>query len=213
MAKIKNAEKVNLAGKSVEELVHMSASDVKSYDRSNLARIVTKLNSAANKRLKRLEQAGYSTPAMRAAKVGNGKKFSVAGKSLKQLRAEYIRVSNFLKAETSTKKGYKKFLGNIKKTFKNRGVKIQGGTKETQDFIDRETRIIDWLKERNPLIYESGYKYEAITKINDYLSNGNLSELAIKRRLNKWLEKTYEQQQRDSSIDTSNFFDITEDDE
>ena len=213
MAKIKNAEKVNLAGKSVEELVHMSASDVKSYDRSNLARIVTKLNSAANKRLKRLEQAGYSTPAMRAAKVGNGKKFSVAGKSLKQLRAEYIRVSNFLKAETSTIKGYKKFLGGIKKSFENRGVKIQGGTKETQDFIDRETRIIDWLKERNPLIYESGYKYEAITKINDYLSNGNLSELAIKRRLNKWLEKTYEQQQRDSSIDTSNFFDITEDDE
>lgn len=213
MAKIKNAERVNLTGKSVEELAHMSASEVKSYDRSNLARIVTKLNSAANKRLKRLEQSGYSTPAMRAAKVGNGKKFSVAGKSLKQLRAEYIRVSNFLKAETSTKKGYKNFLGNIKKTFKNRGVKIQGGPKETQDFIDIETRIIDWLKERNPLIYESGYKYEAITKINDYLSNGNLSELAIKRRLNKWLEKTYEQQQRDSSIDTSNFFDITEDDE
>ena len=213
MAKILNTKKVNLTGKSVKELAHMSASEVKSYDRSNLAKIVTKLNSAANKRLKRLEQSGYSTPAMRSAKVGKGKKFSVAGKSLKQLRAEYIRVSNFLKADTSTKKGYKTFLGNIKKSFENRGVKIQGGPKETQDFIDKETRIIDWLKEHNPLIYESGYKYEAITKINDYVSNGNLSESAIKRRLNKWLKKTYEEQQRNSSIDTSNFFDITEDEE
>lgn len=213
MAKIVNTKKVNLTGKSVKELVHMSASDIKGYDRSNLAKIVTKLNSAANKRLKRLEQSGYSTPAMRSAKVSNGKKFSVAGKSLKQLRAEYIRVSNFLKADTSTKKGYKTFLGNIKKSFENRGVKIQGGAKETQDFIDKETRIIDWLKEHNPLIYESGYKYEAITKINDYVSQGNLSERAIKRKLNKWLKDTYEEQQRNSSIDTSNFFDITEDEE
>lgn len=214
MAKIKNAERVNLTGKSVKELAHMSASEIKKYDRDNMARIVTKLNSAANKRLKRLKQEGFNTPAMRAAKVNKeGQKFSVAGKNLKQLRAEYIRVSNFLKADTSTKKGYKTFLGNIKKSFENRGVKIQGGAKETQDFIDKETRIIDWLKEHNPLIYESGYKYEAITKINDYVSNGNLSERAIKRKLNKWLKDTYEEQQRNSSIDTSNFFDITEDEE
>ena len=213
MAKIKNAERVNLTGKSVKELAHLPASEIKKYDRDNMARIVTKLNSAANKRLKRLKAEGYNTPAMRSAKVDKGQKFSVAGKNLKQLRAEYIRVSNFLKADTSTKKGYKKFLGNIKKSFENRGIKIQGGPKETQDFIDKETRIIDWLKEHNPLIYESGYKYEAITKINDYVSQGNLSELAIKRRLNKWLKKTYEQQQRNSSIDTSNFFDITEDED
>ncbi len=213
MAKIKNTEKVNLTGKSVSELSRLSASEIKKFDRANLARIVTKLNSAANKRLKRLEQSEYSTPAMRAAKVGNGKKFSVKDKSLKQLRAEYIRVSNFLKSSTSTKKGYKTFLRNMKKSFENRGVNIQGGAIETQNFIDKETRIIDWLRERNPMLYESAYKYETMEKINEYLNNGNLSESTIKRRLNKWLKQTYEQQQRNSSIDTSNFFDITDDEE
>ena len=213
MARIKNAERVDLTGKSVKELVHLPASEIKKYDRNNMARIVTKLNSAANKRLKRLKEAGYNTPAMRGAKVDKGAKFSVKDKSLKQLRAEYIRVSNFLKSGTSTKKGYKKFLRNMKKSFENRGVNIQGGALETQNFIDKETRIIDWLLERNPMLYESGYKYETMEKINEYLNDGNLSESTIKRRLNKWLKHTYEQQQRNSSIDTSNFFDITDDEE
>ena len=67
MAKIVNQTKVNLTGKSVEDLIHLSATQIKGYDRQNLARIVTKLDSAANKRLVRLEKAGYNTPAMRAA--------------------------------------------------------------------------------------------------------------------------------------------------
>lgn len=213
MAKIKNAERVNLTGKSIKELAHLSASEIKKYDRDNMARIVTRLNSAANKRLKRLKQEGLNTPAMRAAKVDEGQKFSVSGKNLKQLRAEYIRVSNFLKSSTSTKKGYKTFLHNMKKSLSDNGVEIQGGDIDIQNFIDKETKIIDWLKERNPMVYEKDYRYEVITKINDYINQGNLSERAIKKRLNKWLKQTYKQQQKNSSIDTSNFFDIIENEE
>ena len=214
MAKIVNQTKVNLNGKSVKDLVHLSATQIKGYDRQNLARIVTKLDSAANKRLVRLEKAGYNTPAMRAAKVDKGERFSVAGKNLKELRAAYIRVSNFLKSDTSTKKGYKSFLKKMQKAFADKGVKIGGGgDKDTQDFIQKVTKIYDWLKENNPMIAESSYKYEALEKISEYVSQGNLSESAIKKRMAKWVKKTYEEEQRRKYIDTSNFFDITEDEE
>ena len=214
MAKIVNQTKVNLTGKSVKDLIHLSATQIKGYDRQNLARIVTKLDSAANKRLVRLEKAGYNTPAMRAAKVDKGERFSVAGKNLKELRAAYIRVSNFLKSDTSTKKGYKIFLKKMQKAFADKGVTIGGGgDKATQDFIQKETKIFDWLKERNPIIEESGYKYEALQKISEYVNQGNLSESAIKKRMAKWVKKTYEEEQRRKYIDTSNFFDITEDEE
>lgn len=214
MAKIINKTKVNLTGKSVNQLVHLSATQIKGYDRQNLARIVTKLNSAANKRIVRLEKAGYNTPAMRAAKVDKGGRFSVAGKNLKQLRAEYIRVAGFLKSETSTKKGYKGFLKRIKKAFSDIGVKIGGkGGADTQDFIQMETKIYDWLKEKSPIIEESGYKYGAMKMISEYVSQGNLSESAIKRLMSKWLREVYEEEQRKRNIDTSNFFDITEDEE
>ena len=214
MAKIVNQTKVNLTGKSVEDLIHLSATQIKGYDRQNLARIVTKLDSAANKRLVRLEKAGYNTPAMRAAKVDKDERFSVAGKNLKELRAAYIRVSNFLKSDTSTKKGYKSFLKKMQKAFSDNGVKIGGGgDKATHDFIQKETKIFDWLKERNPIIEESGYKYEAMKIISEYVNQDNLSESAIKRRMTKWIKKTYEEEQRRKYIDTSNFFDITEDEE
>lgn len=214
MAKIVNKTKVNLTGKSVNDLIHLSATQIKGYDRQNLARIVTKLDSAANKRLVRLEKAGYNTPAMRAAKVDKGERFSVAGRNLKELRAAYIRVSNFLKSDTSTKKGYKSFLKEMQKAFADKGVKIGGGwDKATQDFIQKETKIFDWLKERNPIIEESGYKYEAMKIISEYVNQDNLSDSAIKKRMTKWIKKTYEEEQRRKYIDTSNFFDITEDEE
>jgi hypothetical protein len=214
MAKIKNSVRINLSGLSIDQLVNIGATELKGYDRDNLARIVTKLDSAANKRLVRLEKGGYNTPAMRSSKMSRGDRFSVKGKNLKELRAQYIQVSNFLKSETSTVKGYKKFLKRIKKSFENKGVKIGGSTaKDVEDFLDKETRIYDWLKERNPLIEESGYKYEAMMRISEFVNKSDLSESAIKRRMSKWIKKTYEEEQKRHSIDTSNFFDITEEDE
>lgn len=214
MARIKNKYRVALSGVSVNQLLNIGATELKGYDRDNLSRIVTKLNSAANKRLTRLEKEGYNTPAMRKNHVDKGERFSVKDKNLKQLRAEYIHVSSFLKDSTSTVKGYKSFLHTLKNKFNEKGVKIGGGTaKEVQDFIDQETKIYDWLKERNPLIEESGYKYEAMLRISEMVEQKNLSERAIKRRMNQWVKKVYKEEQRKNSIDTSDFIEITEDEE
>ena len=214
MARIKNKYRVALSGVSVNQLLNIGATELKGYDRDNLSRIVTKLNSAANKRLSRLEKEGYNTPAMRKNHVDKGKRFSVKNKNLKQLRAEYIHVSSFLKDNTSTVKGYKSFLHNLKNKFSDKGVKIGGNSeKEIQDFIDQETKIYDWLKERSPLIEESGYKYAAMLRISEMVEQKNLSERAIKRRMNQWVKKVYKEEQRKNSIDTSDFIDITEDEE
>lgn len=214
MARIKNRYRIALSGVSVNQLLNIGATELKGYDRDNLSRIVTKLNSAANKRLVRLENEGYNTPAMRKNHVDKGERFSVKNKNLKQLRAEYIHVSSFLKDNTSTVKGYKNFLQTLKNKFNENGIKIGGGTaKEVQDFIDQETKIYDWLKERNPMIEESGYKYEAMLRVSEMVEQKNLSERAIKRRMNQWVKKVYKDEQRKNSIDTSDFIDITEDEE
>ena len=68
-------------------------------------------------------------------------------------------------------------------------------------------------QERNPIIEESGYKYEAMLRISEYVNKSDLSETSIKKKMNKWMKKTYEEEQKRHSIDTSNFFDITEEDE
>ena len=210
--KITNNYNVNLNGVSIDKLTNLSATQIKQYDRKNLAKIVTKLSSAANKRVKRLEKSGYNTPALRQSYRGGH--FGSKGKNLKQLRSEYKRVSSFLKSETSTVKGYKAFLNKLSKKFNEKGVKVGGGsTEEMQDFIDKETRIYDWLKERNPYIDESMYKYSVMPKLSEYINQGNLSESAIKRRMQKYIKEEYKKIQESRNIDTSEFFDITEDEE
>lgn len=210
--KITNSYNINLKGSSINQLTNLSASTIKQYDRKNLAKIVTKLASAANKRVKRLEGSGYNTPALRQAHKGGH--FGSKGKNLKQLRTEYKRVSAFLKSETSTVKGYKSFLNRLSEKFSERGIQIGGGTiEETQDFIDKETRIYDWLKERNPFIEESIYKYSVMPKLSEYINQGNLSESAIKKRMQKYINEAYKKLQEFRNIDTSQFFDITEEEE
>lgn len=210
--KITNSYNVNLKGVSIDKLTNLSATQIKQYDRKNLAKIVTKLSSAANKRVKQLDEHGYNTPALR--KASKGGHFGTKGKNLKQLRSEYKRVSSFLKSETSTVRGYKSFLNRLSKKFKEKGVKVGGGsTEEMQDFIDKETRIYDWLKDRNPLIEDSVYKYSVMPKLSEYINQGNLSESAIKKRMQKYINEEYKKIQESRNIDTSQFFDITEDEE
>lgn len=197
----------NVSGKSVDELVNLSATQIKNLNRRELSQVVSRLSSAANKRLKRFEKSGIETPATREAmKKG---KFSVAGKDIKQLRTEYKRVKGFLTSETGTRKGYRGFLKRIQHSFAEAGVKIGGETpEEIESFLDEETKIYDWLAERNPFISEAPYRYFVQQKLSEYIDAGNLSELAIKRRMNKYVKQTYEEQQREQYVDVSNWFDI-----
>lgn len=196
-----------VSGKSVNDLINLSATQIKNLNRRELSQVVSRLSSAANKRLKRFEKAGIETPATRAAmKTG---KFSVKGKDLKQLRTEYKRVKGFLTSETGTRKGYNSFLKRLKRSFGEAGVKIGGETpEEIEQFIDEETRIYDWLAERNPFISEAPYRYFVQQKLSSYIDAGNLSETAIKRRMNKYVKQAYEEQQKENSVDVSDWFDI-----
>ena len=92
---------------SIHELVNLSSKDVAKMSRQELARVVSQLASAGNKRLRRLETTPMGTesrPYKTAMEVGN---FSVAGKNQGQLQNEFKRVTEFLKAKTSTVSGWK----------------------------------------------------------------------------------------------------------
>lgn len=85
----------------------MDLSDFMSLDKSQLRQAVSRLASAGNKRLKRLEQSNVSSISAMEVHESGGK-FSTKGKSLDALRAEFMRVKTFLKSDTSTVSGAKK---------------------------------------------------------------------------------------------------------
>ena len=98
---------------SINELVNLSSRDVAKLSRQELARVVSQLATAGNKRLRRLETAPMGTesrPYKTAMEVGN---FSVAGKNQGQLQNEFKRVREFLTAETSTARGWTKYRATV----------------------------------------------------------------------------------------------------
>ena len=95
-------------GKSIGDISSMSIEELNAMDRPTLAKAVSRLASAANKRLKRFEGSELESPATKSVEKSGGK-FGTRGKTLNQLRSEFIRAKNFLGNKTSTIKGYKQF--------------------------------------------------------------------------------------------------------
>lgn len=97
------------------EAMNISFKEFNSLNKRDLSRLVSTLSATANKRLKRLSEKEVNTPAYKYA-ISSGGKFISKGKNLNELRAEYIRVRDFLNMKTSSLKGYR----NVKIDLANR---------------------------------------------------------------------------------------------
>lgn len=82
---------------------------------------VSRKASLANKRLRRLEKAGYhESPAYKSWKKQGGVNFGVAKKSYRELQKENARLDQFINSKTSSVRGSNKILKAIAK---NTGIK------------------------------------------------------------------------------------------
>lgn len=107
----------SLKGFTVSELLDIPQNVISAMTRSELSQVVSRLSSAANKRLKRIgeyfERQGYG-----AMKVD---RFGAKGKNINQLRSELSRLQNFFERKTSTVTGIKKVEREFKKRVSDRG--------------------------------------------------------------------------------------------
>lgn len=106
----------------ISDILDLPLSKIMSMSRRDLAKTVSKLASAGNKRIVRLQKQNITTPASEYI-LTHGGKFSVAGKNVAELREEFQRVKGFLESKTATVRGYKKWSSEMSKTlFKNTGI-------------------------------------------------------------------------------------------
>lgn len=95
----------------ISDVMNLTPGKLAKLDRAELAKVVSTLASAANKRLRSIERANLtsSSLAYEYVKRGGGD-FSAKGKNLQELDIEYQRVTGFLKRNTSTVKGTKQYV-------------------------------------------------------------------------------------------------------
>lgn len=112
-----------------------------SYTREELEQIVRRASGAANRRLKRLEEAGETNGIYKRAlgmlETQGRTKFSGAVKSMTktELVAEYLRLRDFLSAKTSTIQGIKDWKRNVYESLVDRG--FTGSQEEISELFDK----------------------------------------------------------------------------
>lgn len=143
---------MDIKGLSIQDIIDMDWKDINKLSTQELKQLSMRLNSAANKRLRRLEQSGQSkwSPAYAHIKKSGGD-FSVKGKETKaDIKAELQRASDFIRAQTSTAAGTKEYKKNVESIFKTKkkAPQEESETAQTQapaapDIDDEDVSIED----------------------------------------------------------------------
>ena len=128
-----------------------------------LRKETSRLASMANKRIKRLEESGLKSPALKSWEEGGAVRFSVSGKSYWEVQQEYWRLKNFLDNKTSTVKGTKDFINEMAT-----GIGLYPVDKET-----RNTEELIHIQE------QATQFFEIASKVKQYLENTDRAAVAL----------------------------------
>lgn len=193
----------SVKGKSTKDLTELSLGEFSTLTRAELSKVVSRLSSTANKRLKNLESKEIRSPAYRGA-VKSGGKFGARGKNINELRSEYMRVRGFLKAKTSTIKGYQKVRNELLDRI--------GAPRDTpEEVLNKMWSIYNEMPNLTGFIQGSGdrqkYIYDVVED-NPYSTTEELIDLIEKRFNVDYEESETENLEENDENDISKYIEV-----
>lgn len=192
-----------VSGLLIQDILNMDIDTFNKLNTSDLRKVVGRLVSAGNKRLRSFRRAGESSPATRHVDKSGGN-FTTRGKDLNALRSEFTRAKNFMQSKTGTRKGWKQVKKDI-----IAGLKKQGVDMSESQFNDVWKAYED-LKEMSPEVANRGLKYSVLKDVADMVTNTDKSADEIATTLHKNLSQIYEERAGlNNDVDgVSGFFEI-----
>lgn len=199
---------INITGWKISDITDPNKIDINKLSRNDLSKVVGRLVSASNKRLRNLERTpiGRLSPSYRSRMGINRYKhkgrsygyFSTKGKTTNQLRQLYGETRGFLALETSTVKGWENVRNEI-----TAGLGIDLSTKRKSNKF--------WKTYRQLAEMNNVYGKETPSKLNSEQIQQMLAEQFTKRggfnqsaddvisTMNQKINELYEQQEANES--------------
>ena len=155
-------------GYSINDIMSMNIDEFSTLTKPQLREAVSRLSSAANKRLIRVSKDDIVSPAQIEA-VESGGKFGTRGKSEIELQVEFRRVSNFLRDKTSTVTGARQLEEEVRDELKRRyGIGI-----EKSNFRDM-LKTFKSLYEESPSTQARKLRYGKLKDFDIEIDNANI---------------------------------------
>lgn len=208
---------MKVKGLSIKDIMNIDLDTFNNMSESDLRHITSRLVSAGNKRIRRLENKNINTPAYYG--LGKEKRFSTKlpadidkQQRVNKLRSEYARARSFLTSETSTIGGYNKF---VKRTRKRIAKELNIDEKTLKDKID-VNKLYDTLHKLQERGLISSYRgsrgsEQARNMIADIMiKQGDVDENYIMDWFEENASQLYEQQEKEeldllNDLDDSDF--------
>lgn len=171
---------------------------------AELRKVTSSLISAANKRVRRLENAGQQSPALSHV-MQHGGRFSIKGKTFNQVRAEYARTRKFLESETGNLRGARRVENRVISGLNNAGVNIN--SEQYNEFW----KAYEKLKDLSPEVANTRFKYMAMKELSNRMESGKSPE-EIAEAITKDFSRIYEEEEQltQDLANVSEFFETDE---
>lgn len=181
-----------VSGMGVTDILNMSQRQFNSLTESELRKVVGRLVSAGNKRIRNLEsKTDRSSPAYIDV-MRSGGKFSTRGKGKEELKAELLRAKQFMTSETSTARNWKRVQTHT----------IERIKKAVGDFSLTKNQWSDFwsaykdLSELDPSARLDSVKYEIFKMISVAVEDKSMSSQEIAVKLQPEVQRIYERNQQ-----------------
>lgn len=211
----------NVSGRSVEELLNLDKETFNNLTPKDLRAITSRLVSAVNKRIRRLEafankEGGIEIPSLRSLSKRGIRQFSIKNASDEDVITTYANIKDFMNFETSSITNYKKLRKEIdKKVSEATGFDYANLPKNEKDEI---WNLYATLRETNHgIMYEEengNYRQKStngiVVQAIYSMMNSPLTKDQILDKLNDLVETMYAKDKTDEEIkeEISNDFSI-----
>lgn len=207
---------MKVKGLSISDIINIDLDTFNKMNESDLRHITSRLVSASNKRIRRLQKHNINSSALQG--LGKEKVFTTKlpkniskQQRVNRLRAEYSRARSFLNAETSTISGYNKFVKRTRK----RIAKELNVSERTLKKMDIK-KLFDTLhKAQEKGLVRSYRKSEGSLQARNIIADiildkPDMSEEDLLKELEQKIQQKYEEEQIEDETDEIEINDLDE---
>ena len=185
------------SGMSVKDVLNMPVSKLSSYTPAEQREIVSRLASAANKRMRTLEKNNINNSALMRLNNSGGK-ISFKVKSGDDITREFIRARDFLNNKFSKTSYWKKTVKNIKNK--------SSLSDMPEEQVSNAFSMYDMIRETDAELVNRLNKYELMDYIDGLtMIEGITNPDEIRLRVIEYARAEYERQQRDYNETSTRF--------
>lgn len=147
-------------GMKVSDILKMDTSKFESLSKSDQRAVVSRVASAANKRLRTFDKYNEASSAVIEFRASGNDFMSIKGKEGKSLIEEFERGRKFMRQAISKRSEYNKVVKKIQKGWKNKGI-VNATIEQAKQIL----RALDELAIADPDTTKRAYKYKITREI------------------------------------------------